>query len=208
MNFFKHDNLVYLCIPKHASTFYSNIFQHHLGWQKIDIQDIDWTTDKVFSHIMHPDVRHTKGTVQCITELNLEEYIDHPLLEKLVAFAIFDFHSQPIVSYIGEDVCYKIDWIPLDVENSDTLTNIFLNDHGVDIDVTTFQKENTAVESKQKLYQAIIDLKEKAKTTYYQYLSIENWFDRDMILYNDVICNIRPEFSTWQEISWFNNKVR
>jgi len=208
MNFFKHNNLVYLCIPKHASTFYSNIFQQHLGWENIDIYDIDWTTDKVFSHIMHPDVRHTKGTAQCISDLQLEEYIGHPLLEKLMAFAIFDSHSQPIVSYIGEDVCYKIDWIPLDVGNSDRLTNIFLKEHNVDIDVTTFQKENIAFKSKQNLYKIVSELKEKAKTTYYQHISVRNWFDRDYILYNDVICNIRPEFSTWKEISWLKNKGR
>jgi hypothetical protein len=204
MNFYKHNNLVYLCIPKHASTTYRGIFHDHLGWKKVDIHDINWETDKVFAHIINPDVRHTKGTVEFLIELNLDQYIDHPLLKTLLTCAIFDHHSQPIVGFIGKDLCYKIHWIPLDHVDSDRMTNIFLRDHGIEIDVSAFPKEGVRSIEKHRLYKTIERLKEQVKTNSAntQFTSVRNWFDRDFILYDDVVCNIRPERETWNEISW------
>lgn len=202
MNFLRHQNLVYLSIPKHASTFYQDIFLNHLGWKKIDLQDIDWDKDKVFAHIINPMVRHTKGTIQALMQLNLIKYVDHPLLQELLPNAIFDYHSQPLVTTIGRDICYKIEWIPLDHPefSGNQLTTIFLRDHGVSIDLNAFPMINISDKFKKDLFNKISKLKSDN-------LSIQNWYEQDISLYESVLNSGRPtNWNSWHDLSWLERR--
>lgn len=135
MEAYKFNHLVYIPITKHASTSYIHLFRDILSWQEIQTDEIDWTADHVFAHLLHPYTRHLKGITECILKYNLGELLDNNNFLKLLGTAVFDLHSYPLATAFG-DKLYKIDWILLDhhIYTSDYITLKFLNQHGVDID--------------------------------------------------------------------------
>ena len=66
---YKHheSNLIFFPYLKCATSTYKKLFEK-LSWNSIDINDIDWNKDHVFSHIKDPLVRHRKGIVEGICE--------------------------------------------------------------------------------------------------------------------------------------------
>lgn len=163
METYRHGNLVYFPITKHASTFYTNVFANVLQWDKGDSSDIVFGRDHVFAHIISPDRRHTKGTAQALVKHRLNEYVDHPVLEKLIPVSVFDLHAYPLVVSLGEDWCYQIDWIPLDLPNpkhtGNYLTQRFLEHCGINIDLEQYPKLLVADREKTELMRKIDALK-------------------------------------------------
>ena len=72
MEAFRYNNLVYIPITKHASTSYRHLFRDVLHWQEIQSDEINWTVDHVFAHLLHPYTRHLKGITECILKYNLD----------------------------------------------------------------------------------------------------------------------------------------
>ena len=126
------DNLVYLPVPKNASTMFVATFRD-AGWNAIDLRELP-AEMVYFGHIQNPHIRHTKGVVEFLYRHGLLDIIDIERFALLLTHGMYDVHTYPIsILYPNH---YKIThWIPLDLErngfNANILTSYFLEKNGV-----------------------------------------------------------------------------
>jgi hypothetical protein len=206
MEAYRHNNLVYVPIPKHASQSYVYFFTNVLFWDRIETEDINWNHDHIFAHLIHPYTRHTKGIVQALYQNNLEHLVNHADFSKLLATALFDHHSYPITRMFSIEQCYKIDWLLLDqVEVSgEEFTKALLADHGIDINIVNIPRLHQQNQGKKVLETKLLEI--------HKQLPIQNsliyLLENDVNLYNKV--NIHTRFCEinnmpWKECSWITN---
>ena len=210
MDAYRSGRLVYIPIPKIASSSFRYLFGETLVWQQTQVDQIDWDHDHVFSHIMDPMVRHAKGTAECVIQYDMLDVVEDPKFQKLLATCVFDIHSYPIVQCIGAENCQKIDWIPIDLVEVDgnTLTAKFLKHHGIDISAQDLPKLYTSTDSllgdeKQALSVRILELHKKYDVNN----TLSYFYDRDIVLYNHVKVTIRWWQDSWDQISWLNHEL-
>jgi hypothetical protein len=176
-----------------------------LSWKECDTSDIDFSRDHVFAHLIHPDSRHTSGVVQAIDKYHLNDYVDHPLLKALLPVAVFDLHSYPLVVSLGEDWCFQIDWIPLDLPNrthsGNYLTQKLLAHYNIDINLDQYPKMFVSNSFKQRLKNKIVELKKENP----HHGTLSSWYERDMLLYNRVTSHIQDHETSWPAISWLSH---
>ena len=157
------DNMVYLPVPKNASTMYVNLFLGN-GWVQDFIDEID-TTDKIlFGHVQDPNVRHTKGLaeffqISLVRELDIsEKYYD------ILLSSVPDIHTYPI-SIIHRNYYEKAIWIPLDSKiNSNVLTTAFLQKNGINLKIPAdMRKHKTFSDRFKTMVEQITELKKGNK---------------------------------------------
>lgn len=205
MKAYRHNNLVYIPITKHASTSYSYFFEQILNWEEIEFRNINWDTDKVFSHIINPRERHFKGTVEAISILGLEYLLDDPGFCNLLQSAVLDIHSYPLSVTFGDRV-NQIDWIPLDHPNisGDQITKKFLNDHGINVDHIDIPKINIADPNKKRLTNKIRTIISRQQIDH----RLTYFYNLDYVLYYSVNENLQfHELNnlSWDQCSWLAN---
>jgi hypothetical protein len=204
MEAFRFNNLVYIPITKHASTSYRHLFRDILSWQEIQTDEIDWTHDYVFAHLLHPYTRHLKGITECVKKYNLDDFVDNENFLKLLGTAVFDLHSYPLSTAFG-DKLYKIDWILLDhyIYDADYLTTTFLNQQGVSIDA--IPKLNHSHPSERELLEKIKQIRDSNSLTG----TLTYFYEEDVVLYDRV--NRYSKYHelnnnrSWSECSWLTN---
>jgi hypothetical protein len=223
MKIFKHKNLVYLTIFKHASGSYATFFEG-LGWDIISREDIDWQNHKVFAHILNPVTKHIKAQAQAIYLYDLHKLFDDPNLEKIIAYGILDYHAVTLTNSIGSDCCNIIDWIPLDlvpdklpyqhrdlyVETmADELTRKFLVHNSVDVDNCKFPHINVCEPEKEIIVEKVSNIVKK----YSQNEAYNVFYHRDIILYNNVMKSFKHvqgipknQIGNWDTISWLRHR--
>jgi hypothetical protein len=198
-------NLVYVGNFKVASSYFLYWLEKH-GWKNIQISDIDWHMDHVFSHIMDPIVRRHKGVAEFLDMFGLSDKLinDKSLLQFLQA-PYLDCHSCPM-SIMFKNKVDAIDWIPIDVESIDyySLTERLLKKHDVEI---KFDHEKIHQSSQKKLHwYGIVEHHYKDNLQYSDLISCT--FSEDVALYNNVLYNINSNGSNWDDVSWINNKLK
>jgi hypothetical protein len=199
---FRKNNLVYIAISKHAITFHRELFTE-LGWTSIAFETIDWNNDIVFAHILNPFDKHLKATAEAIYRNGFEKLLNDPILSKLLAWSILDYHSLPVVATLGEEICNKIDWIPLDgVIESNILTTKFLEYHGIDIDLTNRVKRNKSNSVKDGYIDIIKDCINKHGTGG----GIDMFYKRDYLFYCKVMSTFNCDGKTWDKMSWLRKE--
>jgi len=204
MEAFRFNNLVYIPITKHASTSYRHLFKNVLEWQEIQTDEIDWSKDYVFAHLLHPYTRHLKGITECVAKYNLCSLVDNDNFLKLLGTAVFDLHSYPLSAAFG-DWLYKIDWILLDhhIYDSDYLTLTFLNQHGVTLDA--IPKLNISYPNEKELLEKIKKIRDANDLTG----TLTYFYEQDVVLYDRV--NRYSKYHelnndrSWNECSWLTN---
>lgn len=210
---FRRDHLVYIPITKNASTSYINIFRQ-LKWEETDTSCINWHQDHVFAHWQDPYERHAKGTVEALEKLGMLDLIEDTRIHQLLATAVFDLHSYPLVPTFGEDWCRRIDWIPLQFRtspsldtppdrNSTDLTEIFLRHHGVDVDLRSFPKLYESDSSKKQLVKKVKQIRDTVDCQD----TLTYFYDRDIVLSNQIHQHFFWWNNTedWNKISWLKN---
>lgn len=203
MEAFRFNDLVYIPITKHASTSYRYLFREVLNWQEIQTDEIDWSTDHVFAHLLHPYTRHLKGITECILKYNLAELVDDNNFLKLLGTAVFDLHSYPLAPAFGDDL-YKIDWILLDhhIYSSDYITLTFLKQHGIEVD--SIPKLNTSRPEEKVLLEKIQQIRDESDLTG----TLTYFYDQDVVLWDRVNRSSRYhelENLSWHDCSWLTN---
>jgi len=205
MEAFRHQHLVYVPITKHASTSYRHLFRDQLGWQPMQTDEIDWTVDHVFGHLLHPYTRHLQGITECVQKYNLVHLVDDECFLTLLGTAVFDLHSYPLSAGFGDSL-YKIDWILLDhhIYDSDYITRNFLQQHGIMID--TIPRLNTARPNEKVLLEKIQTVRDSKDLTN----TLTYFYEQDVVLYDRVNRHSRYhelENLPWSECSWLTNYV-
>jgi hypothetical protein len=111
-------DLVFYPHQKCASSTYRKLFEYQ-NWIIIDINDIDWTRDKVFAHIRDPLVRHRKGIVEGICQYfpEVQEFFLTPVGAKfLTNITMVESHSYTIEKWLGHKNASLVNWIPIDTK--------------------------------------------------------------------------------------------
>lgn len=205
MEAYRSGRLVYIPIAKNASSTYKYVFHEALGWDETTCDQIDWHQDKVFGHYQHPYRRHTKGLAEAMYRYGFQDLVNDTRLRRLMATAVFDVHSYPIVPTLGHDWAYKIDWILMDhpcckthvAASVDVLTNKFLKYHGVNIDVTHYKRKYTSSQQKLALERQLVKIRDEWDPED----TLTHFYDRDVVLWNTL--NDQTYFwnDTWNQIS-------
>lgn len=205
MKIYRHKNLVYLPITKHASTSYSELFANQLKWEPSYSGSIDWETDHVFSHLLHPYTRHLKGITTCLQKYELRDLVDNKNFLKLLGTAVFDLHSYPLTPALGENR-FKIDWLLLDHPDvsGDYLTVKLLDSYGIKISLDSIPKMNVNKENDKILLDKIRNIRDQNDLTG----TLTYFYQQDIMLYGLVnqstkFCEI--DNLPWNECSWLNN---
>ena len=220
MEFLRRGNLVYIAILKNASRFYLNFFKLQLGWENINIEDINWDDDTVFAHMSNPMDRHVKGIVQAAKPYVsiIRKLIDNDEFSEILGYSIVDVHSMPLCITLGH-YAQKIDWIPLDEEiQSEYLTVKFLEYHNIivepPVEPQRFRNSNAVADKllRNKIRQLIE--KNKENTT------LDFFYKQDILLYNKVksqymkfrddvikkynvpIMDYENSKKVWKELNW------
>jgi hypothetical protein len=181
-------NLVFYPHQKCASSTYKKLFEYQ-NWVIIDINDIDWTKDKVFAHIKDPLVRHRKGIVEGICEYfpQVQDLFLTPIGAKfLTNITIIEQHSYTIEIWFGHKNASLVNWIPIDTNLDHVqLTFEFLEKNGAPVadDIKErflcAPKENVSKVSEIKLYNMLM-----AENTPGEIL---RYIDFDRCLYAEVL---------------------
>lgn len=152
--FFKNNNLVYVYVPKNASSYYSGLFEDN-NWQKVRYREIDWQNDYVFGFLRDPVERYFKGLVEeCWANniVSVEQFIEDNRIniETENHFLLFTHHGLP-VSMMLREYANKINWVPLTIDN-----NAYVNDlcqkHNIVLDYSDHLNSFEANDEKNKMY--------------------------------------------------------
>jgi hypothetical protein len=205
MQIYRYKNLVYLPITKHASTSYTELFVNRLKWQISHIDLVDWTTDHVFAHLLHPYTRHLKGISTCLTKYQLYDLVDNKNLLKLLSTAVFDLHSYPLTPALGENA-FKIDWLLLDhhIVPGNQLTIKLLDSYGIKITEDDIPKLNTQSAYEKEIIDKISQIRNQHDLTG----TLTYFYEKDVFLHGLVSQSTKfGEINNlpWTECSWLNN---
>lgn len=209
MEAYRFKNLVYVPLPKHASKSYIYLFSNVLGWERTETCFVDWETDKVFAHLVHPITRYIKGSVQALTQNNLAHLVDLPDFAKLVSTScFFDRHAYPLSVMLPLELCYKMEWLLLDhhLVTGEKFTQGFLRSHGIDITTDMIPKFNTSTVEKKivaKKIKSLVDANNAIDSLIF-------FLQEDLNLYNQVHIHTHfynLESKPWTEISYLTNYV-
>lgn len=212
MEAYRSGHLVYIPIAKNASSTFKYVFHEELGWEKTTCDLIDWDSDKVFGHFQHPYRRHVKGLAEAMYRYGFQDLVNDHRLRRLMATAVFDVHSYPIVPTLGQDWASNIDWIIMDHPcaatdyraHVDYLTNKFLNHHGVKIDVTHHKRRYTSSKQKLALERQLVKIRDEWDMED----TLTHFYDRDVVLWNQLEEQTFYWEDTWEQISWLTHKVK
>jgi hypothetical protein len=205
MDAYRFNHLVYIPITKHASSSYTKLFGDQLNWEFIQTDSINWETDHVFSHLLHPYTRHLKGITECLWKYKLMDLVDNEKFLTLLGTAVFDLHSYPLATVFGKNL-YKIDWLLLDHYeiSGDYLTVKFLENQGIKIFESDIPKLHKADINTTKLLNKISEIRDQQDLTG----TLTYFYDQDVVLY--ALVNQYTKFCeinnlTWKECSWLTN---
>jgi hypothetical protein len=158
-------NLVFYPQPKCASSTYRKLFEFQ-NWLVIDVNDIDWDKNKVFSHIKDPLVRHRKGIVEGICEYfpEVQEFFLTPVGAKfLTNIPIVEAHSYTIEFWLGHKKASLVHWIPIDTKLDHVQSTFeFLEKNGAPVDDNVKQQflnmpnRNVSKANELKLYDMLM----------------------------------------------------
>ena len=193
--------LVYVRTLKCASTFFWNSFIQ-FGWEEIAFDKIDWQTQRVFSHIMDPDIRRIKGVTEFLWMNQTQDLVIKSMgYQRFIRETpMLDIHTMSYYENL-EDRCDQIDWIPLTNSDHQTvadLTSLLLFDHGIKIfDNWAWQHIHTSNAVKKSIVRQVSELLDHKHIP-----RINEYLEKDRELYQRVVDRFNPNGKSWADVSW------
>jgi hypothetical protein len=188
----QYKNIVYVPLGKCASTYYRNLFENTLGWERLYLKDVDFEKSHAFGLIRHPLDRHLKGVTEWIYRYKILQSFDGDLennstLRNLMSSILIpDTHCMPFSMFYSKHL-EKINWIPMDIMSEQQVTdNIeqFLKQHGHNIKLPpNTERLNSSNQQKLNLHKAVKKLFPlKTELEYFYYL-----FANDLKFYRRLV---------------------
>ena len=204
---FRYKNIVYVPVPKCASSYYRKFFGEYLKWVKVKLHELDWNKIHAFGLILHPLTKRLKGLVESLTTAcDKDDNIVHELINT-EAFINFTKHtvmgdSHTLPYSIEYEHLYDIDWIPIenmDPERIKLLVDKFMMHYNVP--VRTIKNDELIYKSntiKRKAYDKMRDafLSHTSNETIYRL------YADDLKFYHTLVKNFNAYGENWREISW------
>ena len=203
--------LVYIPTLKNACSYYRSVCIYN-SWNQIRWDDIDWSSDHVFSFISDPTKRYFKGLAQDVFNIYFEE--DKQVFNELLKYStktlkdsalVLTYHSLPLYTIYNELV-NKIDWIPLGKNyQTNDLLKILCDNYDIkinfDLDIADENKSTPQqIAFYEELYKNVSNLEENI---FYNLL-----LTKDIELFDNVINRFNLQGKTWEEISWIRKNVK
>lgn len=160
--------LVYFVHSKCACSFYKQLFSK-LGWNECASTDIDWKSDKVFSHIRDPLKKHRIGIIEWFyynnkTSILQNNATDLDFFMMLSRIAYLDHHSLSIYEHLGEN-SVLVDWIPIDhptVNHKQQTIDLIEQEYFIDDNIKTWftnlPPKHVSTGFKKECYNALMEL--------------------------------------------------
>jgi hypothetical protein len=176
------DNVVYLPVPKNASTMYVNLFFNN-GWKKDEIENVD-TKDKIlFGHIQNPHIRHTKGLTEFLQKNKIYNLDIESKYHNILVSSLPDIHTYPITT-IYKKYYECATWIPIDSKiPSNLLTSAFLQKNGINLKIPVEMKKHVTLSKRFKIMVEEINRVKIDNLVYKEFE--EQILKKDMELYNN-----------------------
>lgn len=198
---YQFENLIYVPVPKCAHNYYTRFFRDTLGWKKVDLQNVDTTSSKMFGLIMHPFSRYLKGMTQWFWQAyeqsnsldQIDSDLNKPHIMKILESTLLgDYHVWPY-SFMFGNLLNQIKWIQIDnMSDDDIMKNIisFCAKNNYEITPpTTIKRSNTSSVQKLKIYNTVKSIfysqHQKLSTLYYLY-------SEDLRFYQNLIDKSNP----------------
>ena len=196
--------LVYIRNLKCASTFFFSSFINCWKWDPIAWEDIDWSRQHVFSHIMNPVERRHKGVAEFINQHGVNElFLNNTQFQNFIRYApVFDEHTSSYHDTFG-NLCYHIDWIPLTGRTHEQvikLTEMLLRYYGLKTLVNWDYNNVHRTHPEKKV------IEQRLRELYNQDQQQPEWISRymenDVRLYQRIEQKFDDVAGNWPEISW------
>lgn len=198
------DNFVYIKVPKNGCSTYGHILKEH-GWLEINLfeNNLDLHQMTLWGHLTNPEVRHTKGVEQFLSN-NADIDYTNPVISKLLVSGVFDEHTFSLTMMLGKIMAVPIYWIPLDIGiynypagkemTGDELTADFFREQGIDIDIRKYKKLNVKnhLQDVIKIREYISDCKVRYNKNYQKL--VKNFLEPDILLYNRTVEKFRKKY--------------
>lgn len=154
-NCLRFKNLVYVQTFKAASTYYVSTLQRN-GWQKTDLNSVDWANDKVFGFIMDPVQRYLKALTEDAYNKPMISIVNSVLQCTPQHVCLLTLHALPLSLVLG-DLIYHIHWIPIDTDlDPDDALVALCSLHDVQIDLyPEFRNSNKSDRYKRAMFERI-----------------------------------------------------
>ena len=193
--------LVYVRALKCASTFFWHSFNQKFGWEEIAFDNINWQTQRVFSHIMDPGRRRIKGVTEFIWMHHAQDQLADPAYRTFVQQTpVLDMHTVSYHDNFG-DHCDQIDWIPIanfDHQTVADLTSRMLFENGIKVfNNWHWPFEHTSEPEKRLLEQQVAQCLSEVATP-----AVDKYLHQDWMLYQQVVSRFNSNGRTWAEVSW------
>ena len=199
----RREGLVYVRTLKAASEFFWRNLSAN-GWVAIQFNDINWEHDHVFSYLLDPIERRHKGVAERLSgDVGLHLFDDPAFCNIVAQLPMLDEHSASLDS-IYREYLRQIDWIPLTQEPQDAAawTNRLLAHYGYNPIKWIWNYAHTSHPAKHHAYLIIKQLWDRPDSIN---PAVRTYFEKDMLLYLDVLNKFRASSTTWPETSWLRN---
>lgn len=198
--------LVYLRTFKCASTFFYRNFVDTYKWNEIQFRDIDWSRQRVFTHMLDPIQRRHKGVAEFLHMTKCHQYLSTRNFQNFISnVKSLDVHSTSYFDLYG-NFCYIIDWIPLlgsYYENIE-ITEKLLKEHGQRMFAWNHDWAHASDQEKKITEQQLEKLWQQNQDTLH--LSKLYW-EKDVMLYNKVCQKFNKFGNGWDNISWLKDQL-
>jgi hypothetical protein len=200
--------VVYLATLKCASTFfYSNLIENY-KWEEIKFSHIDWSSQRVFSHLLDPIERRHKAIAEYLFMTNTQDlwYSSFNFRQMISGVASLDEHSMSYFETYG-NYAWMIDWIPLNTDHDTVIhfTNKLMNSYGqVLLDKWDLELAHVGTTDKTNLTN---EIRAQWQSQEYKSDNINVYFERDIMLYQTVTKNFNRFGDRWGDISWLRDRL-
>ena len=164
---YQYNNIVYIPIYKCAHSYYTKFFRDALGWQQVNLHELNFDEVITFGLLMNPMTRRVKGFTQVLCMAYNDDYKTVLDLLQSPGFATFvskitllDGHTIPYTIAFG-DLLHKIHWIPMelftDIGLKQEITR-FLNNNNVKVEIPNDRRINQSSLEKENIFNTIQDI--------------------------------------------------
>lgn len=193
--------LVYVRTLKCASTFFWHSFNQKFGWEEIAFDNINWQTQRVFSHMLDPNIHRIKGVTEYVWMAQAQDQLLDPDYRTFVQQTpVLDQHTVSYHDNFG-DHCDQIDWIPIasfDHQTVADLTSRMLFENGIKVfNRWHWSYKHTSEPEKKLLEQQVAQCLSEVATP-----AVDAYLHQDWMLYQQIVDRFQPNGRTWSEVSW------
>ena len=204
--------LVYVGTLKCAHTFFYNNLINNYKWSEIRFSEIDWSTQRVFGHLLDPVERRYKALAEYLCMTGTQDlWYSNPNFQQLInSVTALDEHSMSYHETYG-NYMWMIDWIPLDTNHANVihLTDRLMYAYGQILTKWDLTQAHIGSTEKVTLARDMRTYRESQErhTDDAPAEHINIYLERDIELNRVVTKHFNQQGKAWGDISWLRDRL-